>query len=88
MSFIDKTFEKDIGDGCEILDYHTVKSSYIGEDKYGNKKFNTIYTELGNLIYNLKYGNDRNTVRKIVLLFKNDLERYKEKIDTISLFLN
>lgn len=37
------------------IDYHVVKSEYLGEDCYGRAQFETTRTEIGELIYKLKY---------------------------------
>ena len=45
------------------LDYHTVSSKYLGEDPFGNKRFDTTYTEVGELLYRMKYnGRENNSV--------------------------
>ena len=80
---MNKIIIKDIGDECKILDFHSIKSTYLGEDRFGNKRFDTIYTELGKLVYDLKYGNDKETVDKILELIKEELEVYRDKIDII-----
>jgi hypothetical protein len=38
--------------GC-ALDYHTVKSFFLGHDPYGFPVFDTTYTEIGNLLNRL-----------------------------------
>lgn len=42
------------------LDYHTVSSKYIGEDPFGNKRFSSTYTEVGKLLYRMKYNGREN----------------------------
>lgn len=37
------------------LDNHTISSEYLGEDEYGRKQFSTNRSELGQLVYELKY---------------------------------
>lgn len=44
------------------LDKHTVSSIFIGYDEYNHALFNTIRTELGEALYQLKYKFDRNQV--------------------------
>lgn len=41
-----------------VLDYHTIDSTYVGDDQYGHPVFDTKRTELGELLYRLKYGLD------------------------------
>ncbi len=48
------------------LDYHTVNSEYLGENEYGKPIFHTNRTELGELVYNLKYNSDRKALQNIL----------------------
>lgn len=41
-----------------VLDYHTTGSTYLGDDQYGHPVFDTTRTELGELLYRLKYQSD------------------------------
>ena len=41
--------------GCWVLDYHTISSVLQGTDKYGNPQFDTRRTEIGELLYMLKF---------------------------------
>jgi competence protein ComFC len=38
------------------LDLHTVSSTFVGHDGYGHPQFDTVRSELGELLYKLKYG--------------------------------
>ena len=49
-----------IWDEGYALDYHTVSSEYLGEDPFGNKRFDTTYTEIGELLYRMKYNGREN----------------------------
>lgn len=62
-------------------DLHTLSSDYLGEDQYGHPRFNTIRSDMGELVYQLKYGGDQNALAKIVHL----LDRFRgvEKKDMI-----
>ncbi len=63
------------------FDIHTVSSTYLGMDEFGNRRFETTRSEMGELVYRLKYGNDKTVTKKIVDL----LSEYKgiEKFDAI-----
>lgn len=50
------------------LDYHTISSEYLGEDPFGNKRFNTIHTTIGNLLYKMKYNGHEDTSLEILKL--------------------
>jgi len=47
------------------LDYHTLSSEYIGDDEYGHPQFDTKRSEMGELLYRLKYRSDK-TVLKVI----------------------
>lgn len=44
------------------LGLHTLSSKYLGEDEFGHKHFDTIRTEIGELVYQLKYKKDNSVV--------------------------
>ena len=48
------------------LDFHTISSDYIGDNEYGQPQFDTKRTALGDLLYRLKYGNDRSVLDVVV----------------------
>tara|TARA_R110000824_G_scaffold158879_1_gene332936 strand:- start:196 stop:786 length:591 start_codon:yes stop_codon:yes gene_type:complete len=41
-----------------VLDKHTIRSVLIGHDEYGHPKFDTTRTQIGEALYQLKYGGD------------------------------
>jgi competence protein ComFC len=47
------------------LDYHTISSEFVGHDEYGHPKFDTKRSELGELLYRLKYGSDSAVIQEI-----------------------
>ena len=47
------------------LDRHIISSTYLGEDEYGHDKFDTTRSEIGELIYQLKYRR-QNTIDEIM----------------------
>lgn len=47
------------------LDYHTISSDFVGHDEYGHPKFDTKRSELGELLYRLKYGSDSAVIEEI-----------------------
>lgn len=48
------------------LDLHTKSSEYLGVDEFGHDRFETIRTEMGELVYKLKYKSDLSVVPQIV----------------------
>jgi len=49
-----------------VLDYHTLGSTYIGDDEYGHPMFDTKRSEVGELLYRLKYRSDRAVLDELV----------------------
>ena len=73
----------EIGNGCVIMDRHTIKSIYLGENQYGYKEFDNEYTQLGELVNALKYKNRKSAASEIVNLIKEQLDDYIDKVDLI-----
>lgn len=44
------------------LDYHVLSSIYVGDDEFGHPQFSTQRSELGELLYRLKYRSDVSAV--------------------------
>jgi competence protein ComFC len=49
-----------------VLDYHTLSSSYLGDDEYGHPMFDTKRSEVGELLYRLKYRSDTDALDELV----------------------
>lgn len=52
-------------------DLHTTSSEYLGQDANGHDRFNNTRSEMGELVYQLKYQHDASVVNKIVDLLQN-----------------
>lgn len=50
-----------------VLDYHTLSSTYLGEDEYGHPMFDTKRSDVGELLYRLKYRLDGSVLEELVL---------------------
>lgn len=50
------------------FDLHTVSSTYLGVDQYGHDRYENTRSEIGELVYQLKYRNDQTAVPKIIQL--------------------
>ncbi|MGD0855176.1 MAG: ComF family protein [Dehalococcoidia bacterium] len=48
------------------LDIHTLSSEFIGYDEYDHPRFDTKYSPLGDLLHQLKYGNNVGVLSNIV----------------------
>ena len=51
-------------DGC-TLDMHIRSSEFVGYNEYGHAQFESARTELGELLYRLKYKGDRSSIAPI-----------------------
>ncbi|MBW1776098.1 MAG: hypothetical protein JRJ54_00640 [Deltaproteobacteria bacterium] len=49
-----------------VLDYHTLSSTYLGDDEYGHAMFDTKRSEVGELLYRLKYRSDKSALNELV----------------------
>jgi competence protein ComFC len=52
------------------LDLHTVKSVFTGDDQFGHPRFKTVRTEIGELVFKLKYRKNEDAVSKLVCKIK------------------
>lgn len=66
------------------LDIHTIDSTFIGYDEYGHEVFETRRSEIGELLYRLKYKSDKTALDEIIDTVANFLENYREIIDAIA----
>jgi len=51
-------------------DLHTLNSEYLGQDEYGHDRYKNTRSEMGELVYQLKYQHDKSVVNKIVDLLQ------------------
>jgi predicted amidophosphoribosyltransferase len=47
------------------LDLHTVSSTFVGHNAYGHPQFDSVRSEMGELLYKLKYGGSNAAVKSI-----------------------
>jgi competence protein ComFC len=69
-------------DGYE-LDHHTTSSVYLGDDEFGHPTFETKRSEVGELLYQLKYESDATTVASIVDTAAASVARWKPGVDLL-----
>lgn len=48
-----------------VLDFHTVGSSFLGHDEYGHPVFDTKRTEVGELLFQLKYRSETSALAEL-----------------------
>jgi predicted amidophosphoribosyltransferase len=65
------------------LDVHTIRSTYMGVDEIGHDVFDTIRSELGELLVRLKYRGDQGAAPEIIATAVTFLEPHRHKIDRI-----
>jgi len=49
-----------------VLDAHTISSTMIGYNEFGHPEFDTLRSELGEMVYRLKYKGDKGVIAPIV----------------------
>jgi len=49
-----------------VLDVHTISSTMIGYNEFGHPEFDTVRSQLGELVYRLKYKGDKGVIPAVV----------------------
>jgi len=57
------------------LDLHTISSEFLGYDEFGREVFDTKRSEMGELLYRLKYRSDRSSLKGILDVTINFLSK-------------
>ena len=65
------------------LDVHTISSTYLGVNDLGYEMFDNKRSELGELLYRMKYQGDRSAAAGIVEAAVTVLERSRNKFDLL-----
>lgn len=68
--------------GCS-LDIHTISSTHIGMDEQGHDVFATERSEIGELLFQLKYRHDKSAAKAIIEAAVTYLERSRSRFDLI-----
>jgi len=68
-----------------VIDYHSLYSDYLGDNVYGRPMYDTKRTQIGQLVYDLKYNKDKNKVSNILTLIGPFLNAWniKNKVDLV-----
>jgi len=66
-----------------VLDYHTVSSEYLGDDEYGHPQFKTEHTEIGELLYRLKYRGDRSVIEELAEVAAGFVKSWQPRVEVI-----
>ena len=65
------------------LDLHTLNSTFLGYDEYGHARFDSTRSEVGELLYRLKYGQDASAADEIAQTARHLLGRWKLEVDMV-----
>ena len=52
------------------FDVHTLSSTYLGPNEYGHDQWDSTRSDMGELVYQLKYNGDRSSIPKIIELLE------------------
>ena len=66
-----------------VLDLHSTGSEFLGYDEYGHEQFDTRRTEVGELLYRLKYRNDASALEEIGTIAEKFIRTWRIKFDVI-----
>jgi predicted amidophosphoribosyltransferase len=65
------------------LDYHMVRSEFLGYDEYGHPRFENTRSEIGELLYQLKYRNDQSAIETLADIAAGFVEQWKPDVDSL-----
>jgi competence protein ComFC len=63
------------------LDVHTLSSVYLGVNEHGHEVYDTTRSEIGELLYRLKYRGDMAAAKDIVAAVSTYLKPHLQKFD-------
>jgi predicted amidophosphoribosyltransferase len=66
-----------------VLDLHSSGSEFLGYDEFGHEQFDTRRTEVGELLYRLKYRNDITAVAEIGVVAETFIRSWRIEFDVI-----
>lgn len=82
MQLNPKALQGEWDDGC-TLDRHVSSSEFIGYNDYGHPLFDSTRTELGELLYRLKYRSDQSAIAPIAQAACDFVHSWNPGIDVI-----
>lgn len=65
------------------LDVHTKSSTFAGYDEFGHERFDTVRSQLGELLYQLKYHNDQTAVSSIARTAASFVQKRRLNVDCV-----
>ncbi|MBA5869229.1 MAG: ComF family protein [Nitrospira sp. CR2.1] len=72
-----------VWDDGRSLDFHVRSSEFLGYNEYGHPQFDTTRTELGELLYRLKYKGDESAIALIARVTCDFVREWNPGIDVI-----
>jgi competence protein ComFC len=66
-----------------VLDLHSTGSEFLGHDEFGREQFDTHRTEVGELLYRLKYRSDASALDEIGAVAEKLIRSWRIKFDVI-----
>ena len=66
-----------------VLDLHSTGSEFLGYDEYGHEQFDTRRTDVGDLLYRLKYRNDPSALDEIGTVAEKFIRSWSIQFDVI-----
>ena len=66
-----------------VLDVHTISSTMIGYNEFGHPEFDTVRSELGEMVYRLKYKGDKGVIAPVVEAIANFIKSWGIHPDAI-----
>lgn len=66
-----------------VLDLHSSGSEFLGYDEYGHEQFDTRRTEVGELLYRLKYRGDTTAIQEIGTVAEHFIRSWRIEFDVI-----
>ena len=64
-----------------VMDKYKKSCTYLGDDQNGYPQFSNEYTQLGHLIYSMKYNGHDDTSDQIAHLIADDVRKWIETVD-------
>lgn len=65
------------------LDFHVISSTFLGHDEFGHARFENKRSEIGDLLYRLKYQSDPSVVPDLVDAAASFVTRWKPAADVV-----
>ncbi len=66
-----------------VLDVHTTSSTYLGVNEYGHDVYDTTRSEVGELLYRLKYRSDLKAAEELITTAAAYLKPWAAQLDVI-----